>query len=69
MQTLKHWQEDTDLAGVRDRGALAGRSPTERQHWQALWAEVEEVLRRAEAGGTAKPAPQAGELPADPFAR
>ena len=37
--------------------------------WQALWAEVDGLLRRAEAEGAGTRAPAAGEFPADPFAR
>jgi serine/threonine-protein kinase len=68
-QTLRHWQQDTDLAGVRDRGALAKLPERERQKWQALWTSVEELRRRAEAGSDASRAPESGELPADPFTR
>jgi tetratricopeptide (TPR) repeat protein len=67
--TLRHWQQDPDLAGVRDPGALLELPERERQHWQALWAEVDAQLRRAGAEGVGKLAPPAGELPADPFAR
>jgi hypothetical protein len=62
-QTLRHWQQDTDLAGVRDQGALDALPPSERREWKALWSDVEELRRRAEAGSTQ------GELPTDPFAR
>jgi hypothetical protein len=44
-QTLRHWQQDTDFAGVRD-AALANLPEAERQPWQQLWADVEETLRR-----------------------
>jgi tetratricopeptide (TPR) repeat protein len=68
-RTLQHWQQDTDLAGVRNRGALVELPGAELKDWQALWVEVDGLLRRAGAGGAARPAPSAGELPADPFAR
>ena len=43
-QTLKHWQEDTDLAGVRDAEALRKLAEEERKGWDALWAEVKDLL-------------------------
>jgi tetratricopeptide (TPR) repeat protein/serine/threonine protein kinase len=46
-QTLNHWQEDTDLAGIRDKDALAKLPAEERDDWQKLWAEVAEVLAKA----------------------
>jgi serine/threonine-protein kinase len=44
---LKHWQEDSDLAGVR--GALAKLTDDERQDWTKLWADVDALLKRAQA--------------------
>jgi Flp pilus assembly protein TadD len=44
-QTLQHWQEDSDLAGVRG-DALAKLPQTERDAWKKLWADVEAVLAR-----------------------
>jgi tetratricopeptide (TPR) repeat protein len=38
VQTLRHWQQDTDLASVRDPEALAALPEPEREEWQALWA-------------------------------
>jgi serine/threonine-protein kinase len=46
VKTLKHWQQDTDLASVRDREALARLPETERSAWVKLWAEVDDLLRR-----------------------
>jgi tetratricopeptide (TPR) repeat protein len=69
VQILGHWQQDTDLASVRNRGPLSKLSEQERQQWQTLWARVEELLRRAEADSTGRPAPHKGELPTNPFAR
>jgi hypothetical protein len=66
-QTLKHWQEDSDLAGVRDADALAKLPDGERATWEALWAEVDLRLRRVQdQPATAQRSP-AAELPADPF--
>jgi hypothetical protein len=49
-QWLKHWQGDKDLVGVRDRDALARLLPEERAAWEKLWAEVAELLKKAESG-------------------
>jgi serine/threonine protein kinase/Flp pilus assembly protein TadD len=43
---LKHWQRDTDLAGVRDADALIKRSAQERDSWRKLWADVAELLKK-----------------------
>jgi hypothetical protein len=69
MQTLLDWQLEPDLAGVRARDALARLPAAERAAWQALWADVDALPRRAPTGGARVPGPSAGELPADPFAR
>jgi hypothetical protein len=37
------------LAGVRDAAALADLPESERQEWQALWQEVEGLLRGPDA--------------------
>jgi hypothetical protein len=49
-RTLRHWQRDADLAGVRDKEALAGLPADERAQWDKLWAEVADLLRRLDAG-------------------
>jgi len=49
---LKHWQADSDLAGVRDAAALAGLPEAERADWQRLWADVQAVLEKAGGKGT-----------------
>src|SRR5262249_45897425 len=48
-QTLEHWRKDTDLVSVRDAEALAKLPEAEREGWQALWAEVEALCRKAES--------------------
>ncbi len=48
-RTLRHWQVDTDLAGVRDAAALAKLPEAERKDWQALWADVDALLKKAQA--------------------
>jgi hypothetical protein len=49
-RTLRHWQQDNDLAGVRDKQALAALPADERAQWQKLWADVADLLRRLDAG-------------------
>jgi hypothetical protein len=69
VQTLQHWRRDSDLAGVRDPDALARLPAAERVAWQALWDDVDAMIRGAPTGGARVPGPPVGELPADPFAR
>jgi tetratricopeptide (TPR) repeat protein len=49
-KTLRHWQDDTDLASVRDDKALANLSAEEQSAWGRLWAGVAELQARAEKG-------------------
>jgi serine/threonine-protein kinase len=67
VKNLKHWKADTDLAGIRDQAALAKLPPEEREDCQALWVEVDAVLRRAQTGEAPRTAPTA-EMPGDVFA-
>ena len=48
VQTLKHWQQDADLAGVREGEALAKLPEEEQKAWQDLWSDVETLLKKAE---------------------
>jgi hypothetical protein len=50
---LAHWQQDPDLAGVRDRQALAALPAEERAEWDKLWAEVADLLRRLDSAKAA----------------
>jgi tetratricopeptide (TPR) repeat protein len=45
-QTLKHWQEDTDLPGIRDPEELAKLPADERAAFQQLWDDVNALLAR-----------------------
>jgi Tfp pilus assembly protein PilF/tRNA A-37 threonylcarbamoyl transferase component Bud32 len=45
-RTLRHWQQDSDLAGVRG-DALAQLPAAERDAWRKLWADVDALLKRA----------------------
>jgi hypothetical protein len=47
-RTLRHWQTDPDLAGVRDKGALARLPQDQRQAWGRLWADVADLVKRTE---------------------
>ncbi len=42
--TLKHWQADSDLAGLRDAAALAKLPQEERAACKRLWGEVDGLL-------------------------
>jgi tetratricopeptide (TPR) repeat protein len=48
-QTLKWWQADPDLAGLRDSEALGKLPPSERKECLALWNEVQVLWRRAQS--------------------
>jgi hypothetical protein len=47
VQALQHWQDDTDLAGVRDPEALAKLPEAEQEGWREVWAEVDRLLKPA----------------------
>jgi eukaryotic-like serine/threonine-protein kinase len=47
LATMKHWQQDSDLAGTRDKAALAKLPPDERAAFTQLWADVANLLKRA----------------------
>jgi WD40 repeat protein len=50
LRQMQHWQRDADLAGVRDRTALAALPEDERRTWERLWADVAALLHRAQKG-------------------
>jgi Flp pilus assembly protein TadD len=45
---FKHCQEDSDLAGVRDKDALAKLPADEQDSWRKLWADVDALLKKAQ---------------------
>jgi tetratricopeptide (TPR) repeat protein len=47
-ERLQQWQQDADLAGVRDLAALHKLPREERAVWQQLWADVQRLLHDAE---------------------
>ena len=46
-QTLTHWQNDADLAGVRDEAALKKLPAEERAACEGLWADVAALAKKA----------------------
>src|SRR5262249_34049570 len=54
-QTLRHWKADSDLAGIRDETATKALPEDERKACGALWAEVDELLTKAQAGTASRP--------------
>jgi tetratricopeptide (TPR) repeat protein len=45
---LRHWKQDTDLAGIRDAAAIQALPEEEREACRALWADVDALLDRVE---------------------
>ena len=43
-RTLEHWQQDSDLASVRDEATWSKLPTEERPGWRQVWAEVTNVL-------------------------
>jgi len=60
LKLLRHWQDDSNLAGVRRRDALATLPEAERTEWEQLWQEVEALRQRAAA-----PPTKAASIPAN----
>jgi hypothetical protein len=48
LKALRHWKQDADLAGVRDKEALEKLPEAERTEWRKLWAEVDELIAKAD---------------------
>jgi len=44
---LRHWQQDRDLAGLRDTAALAKLPAEEQEAWTQLWADVAALVKKA----------------------
>jgi serine/threonine-protein kinase len=53
-KSLRHWQSDPDLGGLRDASALARLPEPEQQACRQFWAAVEKVCRRAEGAAAGK---------------
>jgi tetratricopeptide (TPR) repeat protein len=56
VQILSHWQQDTDLAGIRDAAALAKLPADEQKAFTQLWADVAALLNKAEGKPSPSPA-------------
>jgi hypothetical protein len=52
-ERLALWQQDADLAGIRDEAAKL--PDAERKAFRALWADVEALRKKAVDGGRSKP--------------
>jgi tetratricopeptide (TPR) repeat protein len=52
---LAHWLQAADFASVRDKEALARLPEDERAAWHRLWADVEELLCKAQDRGQKVP--------------
>jgi serine/threonine-protein kinase len=48
---LTQWQSESDLAELREPGALTKLPADEREECAQIWEEVRVVLRRAQGGG------------------
>jgi serine/threonine-protein kinase len=51
LKNLEHWKVCPDLAPVRDPEGRSKLPGAERKEWQALWEEVEALLKRAQERG------------------
>ena len=47
VRQLRYWQQDTNLAGVRDELALARLPERERTDWRDFWSDVETLRKEA----------------------
>jgi eukaryotic-like serine/threonine-protein kinase len=45
--TMQRWRRDADLAGIRDAEPLSKLPEAERKEWQSLWADVDQLLKKA----------------------
>jgi tetratricopeptide (TPR) repeat protein len=59
IQEMQHWLADPDFAGVRGSSALANLPAEERPAWQKLWADVDDLLARAQQKSTPAGKPDA----------
>jgi hypothetical protein len=48
---LRHWQGDGDLSSARHPWSLLRLPADERHSWQKLWADVDELLKKASKTG------------------
>ena len=57
VQTLNHWQQHTDLAGLRDGAMLAKLTVGEQKAFRQLWADVAALLKKVQAPATKESKP------------
>jgi tetratricopeptide (TPR) repeat protein/serine/threonine protein kinase len=50
VKTLRRWQQDADLAGVRDEAEVVRLPEEEQKAWRGLWAEVQTLVKTGEGG-------------------
>jgi hypothetical protein len=55
IQSLRQWQQDADLAGIRDNPGLAQIPAAEQEAWRELWSDVGSLQTEAEKSGTEGP--------------
>jgi hypothetical protein len=55
LKRLRHWQQDADLAGVRDPAALLRLTEPEREAWRKLWRDVEAMAGISDWAGVSPP--------------
>jgi hypothetical protein len=48
VKTLRQWQQESDLAGIRDQAALAKLPAAEQKALTQLWADAAALLKKAE---------------------
>jgi tetratricopeptide (TPR) repeat protein/tRNA A-37 threonylcarbamoyl transferase component Bud32 len=68
---LGNWPEDSDLVPVRDPTWVKAMPDEERKAWEALWAEVAEILRNTEKrpdAANGEPRKASDDVPNDPTA-
>ena len=46
---LSHWQHDADFVGVRDPKEIAKLPDEEKQAWQKLWSDVQQLHKAAQS--------------------
>jgi hypothetical protein len=51
---LRHWQQDPDLAGVRDAAELEKLPEAERAEWKKLWEDVAALLKKCGESGASR---------------
>ncbi len=52
LQSLRHWQMDTDLAGIRAAAPPAQLPEAEREAFTQLWADVAAQIKQAQTNAT-----------------